>query len=257
VIRRGVIIGIGAVLLGVGVTGLALVQTGVICQLATTGPAKLAELKLPEPPAQMPQPGSGSSNPAAVPAVKAPPKAAPSQASGPTAQPRPSQPPAQMSQSGGGPSTQVGQQQRGGAESSAEPGRRSHRQGFDEKRLKTQLKSESRRYAAKPESKQLAGESNPVVIRFNFDPAKGRRLNVAQVRLGDKIRVKVKKVGQVGRRVYFTFSKKLDSPQGAILELQTMYSFDRAISRRGGGYYVIEVKIYPGNRWNIPPRSFV
>jgi hypothetical protein len=105
--------------------------------------------------------------------------------------------------------------------------------------------------------KAPARQKGPVVIRFNFDPAQGRRLDVAQVHLGDRIRVKVHRVGQVDRRVFFTFLRDLDSPQGALLELETMYSFERAAYGRGRGYYVIEVKIYPGNRWNIMPRSFV
>ena len=96
------------------------------------------------------------------------------------------------------------------------------------------------------------------MIRFKFDPARNRRLDVAQVHLGDKIRVKVRQVGYVGRRVYFTYSRSLNSPQGAVLKLETMYPFEHpVISRRYQGYYVIEVKIYPGNRWNTKPRSFV
>ena len=95
------------------------------------------------------------------------------------------------------------------------------------------------------------------MIKFKFDPELKSGLHVAQVHLGDKIRVNVHRVGQVNRRVYFTFLRALDSPQGALLELKTMSSFERVASRRAGGYYKVEVKIYPGNRWNIMPRSFV
>jgi len=96
------------------------------------------------------------------------------------------------------------------------------------------------------------------VIRFNFDPARDRGLNVAQVHSGDKIRVKWRRVGQVDSGVYFTFSRNINSPKGAVLKLKTRYSFDRPVMYRADrGYYVIEVKIYPGNRWNIKPRRFV
>jgi hypothetical protein len=99
---------------------------------------------------------------------------------------------------------------------------------------------------------------HPIVIRFTFDPERNRPFDVASVHLGDRVRVKVRQVGQVSRRVYFTFSRGLNSPRGALLELKTMYSFERpAYFREGGGYYVIQVLIYPDNRWRIMPRSLV
>jgi hypothetical protein len=70
--------------------------------------------------------------------------------------------------------------------------------------------------------------------------------------------VKVRRVGQVDRKVHFTFSRNINSPQGAVLKLETMHSFGRPVTySTDRGYYMIEVKIYPGNRWNIKPRSFV
>jgi hypothetical protein len=78
------------------------------------------------------------------------------------------------------------------------------------------------------------------------------------VHLGDRIRVYVQQVGPVDRRVYFTFSESLNSTQGAVLELETMRWFEPPVMYRPvQGYYVIEIRIYPNNRWNIPPRSFV
>jgi hypothetical protein len=134
--------------------------------------------------------------------------------------------------------------------------------------LHAHLKSISKRHAGKSQSKSYAGKSppsrresgahdGPVVIKFNFDPALKRRLDIAQVHLGDRIRVNVRRVGDVNREVYFTFQEDLDSPQGALRELKTMQPFERADYRRSRGYYTIEVKIYPGNRWNIMPRSYV
>lgn len=100
--------------------------------------------------------------------------------------------------------------------------------------------------------------AHPVVIRFTFDPARDRPFSVASVHLGDRVRVNVRQVGQVNRRVYFTYSGGLNSRHGAILELKTMYSFERPVFFRGGrGYYIIQVQIYPDNRWRIMPRSLV
>lgn len=66
--------------------------------------------------------------------------------------------------------------------------------------------SVGRRFAFSP--------TRPVVIRFTFNPARDRSFGVASVHLGDRVRVTVRQVGQVTRRVYFTFSRGLDSHQG-------------------------------------------
>ncbi|MGC9194318.1 MAG: hypothetical protein ACP5IL_02555 [Syntrophobacteraceae bacterium] len=100
--------------------------------------------------------------------------------------------------------------------------------------------------------------TRPVVITFNFDPARSRSFDVAWLHLGDRVRISVQRVGQVGRRVYFTFSGNLDSRRGARLTLKTMYSFERPVYYRGAaGYYVVRIRIYPDNRWRIRPRSLV
>jgi hypothetical protein len=99
----------------------------------------------------------------------------------------------------------------------------------------------------------------PVVIRFRLDPARNREIYVARVHSGDRIKVKVRQVGPVGRRVYFSYTSGIDSKNGAFVKATTagpaygpagFYPYQR-------GYYVIEMRIYPGNRWNIKPRSFV
>ncbi len=111
---------------------------------------------------------------------------------------------------------------------------------------------------SRPVDRDSFAPTRPVVIKFTFDPARDRPVGVASVHLGDRIRVHVQRIGDVGRRVYFTFSRGLDSRRGAVLRLRTMYSFERPVSFRGGrGYYVIQVRIYPNNRWRIMPRSLV
>jgi hypothetical protein len=257
VIKRGVIIGIGTVFLVIGLTGLGLLQTGVIYPPASTGPASLPEIK------QLEQtPGSARS-----------------QAEQAVQQPSPAQG-GQQAQSGTTPSEKPAPQEGKGSEQAKAapekaggPGPQARKEKFDENRLRALLKSEPKPNARKPESKRYAGKtepkrhaskaapantSKPVVIRFNFDPAHDRRLNVARVHLGDKIRVKVRRIGQVDRRVFLTFSESLNSTQGAVLKLLTMPAFESPVMYRPDhGYYVIEIKIYPNNRWNITPRSFV
>lgn len=238
--KRGVIIVIGSVILVVGLTGLALLQTGVIYPKASVGPVNLPEEKTLEPPSESGQQASG-------PAVQQP--AAPPRSGQELSADLGTQKPATVPQVGKGERRDQGQAQ---AEQPRIPPRSAE---IDRQRRQEAGKYESKQYANNAPPAQT---TKPVVIRFKFDPARNRGLDVAQVHLGDKIRVKVRQVGYVGRRVYFTYSRRLNSPQGAVLKLETMYPFERpVISRRYQGYYVIEVKIYPGNRWNTKPRSFV
>ena len=259
-IKHGVVIVIGSVILVVGLTGLALLQTGVICPTASIGPVNLPEVKSSEPP---PESGQQAAGPAGAPALQPAPPAGSGQ--GPSAQggqQAPSadlgtQKPAAVPQVGKGERPYQGQAQAERPRTTARSAEidRQRRQEAGKSASKRYDEYESRPYAHKSTPGQTTG---PVVIRFKFDPARKRRLDVAQVHLGDKIRVKVRQVGYVGRRVYFTYSRSLNSPQGAVLKLETMYPFERrVISRRDRGYYLIEVRIYPGNRWNTKPRSFV
>ncbi len=252
--KRGAIIVLGTVILVVGITGLALLQTGVICPRPSIGPVNLTAEGTGS---QGGSPSGEIEGPsAALHAVPPPPQAAATPSVANPAAP-PSQAAARPSEvsAAGGPGSQ--------APKSAQ---------IDRKRRQVQVKSEHKRYAKsvskrhalKSEPKRYARKATPahitkpVVIRFKFDPANDRRLDLARVHLGDKIRVKMQQVGRVDRRVYFTFSKSPDSPQGAVLMLGTMMSFEgQGIYRRNRGYYKIEVKIYPGNRWNINPRSYV
>lgn len=137
----------------------------------------------------------------------------------------------------------------------ASSGLASRKPEFNRERRQAVLKTGLRRYAGR---RAAPPPMRPVMIRFTFDPARDRPFNVASVHLGDRIKVDVRQVGQVNRRVYFTFSRGLNSRRGAVLKLRTMYSFERPVYFRGGpGYYVIQVRIYPDNRWRILPRSLV
>jgi hypothetical protein len=284
VINRGVTIGIGTVLLVVGLAGLGLLQTGVIYPPSSGESAKTLS-NVPPAVSPGPQPGVKPLEPPG-PARQSQGMADQSAGAAGSSAPAPQSGSAsaqggQQSQTGGPsaekpvPIPQVGQGERRYPQSAAPPSEfaqtrplvrphnpagvyEAHKSKIDKNRLRARHKTKSKHqavYAGKPPATR---SSRPVVIRFKFDPARYPRLDVAQVHLGDKIRMKVRSVGQVDRRVYFTFSRNLDSPQGAILELETMYSFERAVFQpRGRGHYEIEVKIYPGNRWNIMPRSFV
>ncbi len=138
----------------------------------------------------------------------------------------------------------------------------------------------------------------PISLRFSFKPGRQRDIRVARVHLGDRIVIKVRRVGRAERQIYLGFdlpgqaadrsysngermarrsravitpvrdsdqlvlkaesrfgqalSSRLDSREGAVLRLgakPARNSYDQ-------GYYDIQMKIYPGNRWNIKPRSF-
>jgi len=261
VIQRGAIIGIGTVILVIGLSGLGLLQTGVIHP---------TEVKLPEPATSQQIQGPVNQTAPAV-------EPAPQSGLGPGPQTGTNQSALQGSQPPSGdlaaekPVPQVGkgenrcpkQDQLAHFRSSplqiqrdlSQDAKTTREPKLEEKRRMANLKSDLERYARRTPQ---ANSAQPVVIKFNFDPARDRGFNVAQVHSGDKIRVKWRKVGQVNRKVYFTFSRNINSPKGAVLKLETRRSFDRpAMYRTDRGYYVIEVKLYPGNRWNIKPRSFV
>ena len=264
-IKPGAFIGIGTVILVIGLSGLGLLQTGVIHP---------TEVKSPEPATgQQPEGSVNQTAPAAAPAPQSGVEpGAQTGANLPESALQGHQPPSgdlaakepvPIPQVGKGERLYPKQDQFAHFRSSPVQIQRELSQDAnttrapkcDEKRSQAHLKSESARHACKMPP---AHRAQPVVIRFHFDPARDRGLNVAQVHSGDKIRVKWRQVGQVDRSVYFTFSKNLNSPKGAVLKLETRRSFDRPVMyRTDRGYYVIEVKIYPGNRWNIKPRSFV
>ncbi len=245
-IKRGAIIGIGTVTLVIGLTGLGLLQTGVIHPTELKSPEMAPALQSgvnPGTETTADQTGQGRQPASADLATEKPVPVPQVGNNGERRYPKQdqvAQSPPTNDQTLSGPAQ--------GAKTTRKP-------KFDEKRRQDRLKSDLKRYVR---TKPPAHTAQPVVIRFNFDPAQYRGLNVAQVHKGDKIRVKLRRVGQVDRKVYFTFSSNINSPQGAVLKLETMLSFQRpVVYRTDRGYYVIEVKIYPGNRWNIKPRSYV
>ena len=66
-IKHGVVIVIGSLILVVGLTGLALLQTGVIYPTASIGPVNLPEVKSSEP---TPESGQQAAGPAGAPALQ-------------------------------------------------------------------------------------------------------------------------------------------------------------------------------------------
>lgn len=263
-IKRGVIIGIGTVILVIGLTGLGLLQTGVIY------PTEVKSLEIAAPTGQQSQCPVDQTAQASAPAPQIgvspdtetgaePGVQGPQPPSGELA----GEKPVQVPQAGKGERRYPKQDQVAHPRSSPVQTQRELSQGPEttrelkagEKRRLAHHESESKRYAHK---RSPAHSAQPVVIRFNFDPAQDRALNVAHVHSGDKIRVKLRRVGQVDSRIYFTVSRSINSPKGAVLKVKTRYAFDQSdMYRTDRGYYVIEVTIYPGNRWNIKPRSFV
>jgi hypothetical protein len=269
VIKRSVIIGTGTVILVIGLTCLALLQTGVIYPPASIGPVNLAEVKSPEPAAESGQQAPGTPN-----APSQPPALSPESGGGPSAQGGLQQPPAGIEAQKPIPVPQVGKGERRYPGQLGQPQTTPKSAEIDKKRRQTAEGLESKHYAHKYESERhahkyeserharktaAASAKKPVVIKLRFDPARNRQINVARVHKGDKIKMKVRRVGHVDRRIYLTYGKKLDSEQGAVLKLGTKYSaYQRSRHYPNDrGYYVIEMRIYPGNRWNIKPRSFV
>ncbi len=267
-IKHGAILGIGTVILVIGLTGLGLLQTGVI---------NPTEVKLPEPPPASSQQCPGAADQIAPATVPAPPSGAgagtqsgaalterPAQGQQPRSGNLAAEKPVPVPHVGSGERRypkpdQVAKRRPSSVKLNRElsQGAKTYRKsGKDEKRKPAHRKSGPGRYAHKTSP---ARSHQPVVIKFTFDPTQDHGLNVAQVHSGDKIKVKLRRVGPVDRRVYFTFSRDINSPQGGVLELKTAGSAEGpAIYRTAdAGYYVVEVKIYPGNRWNIKPRRFV
>ncbi len=256
-IKHGAAIGIGTVLLVFGLGGLALLHTGEICPRPSIGPVPHIETKTgnletrnrdpevkPPGPAlqktQVPSPRAGESSPLSQ-GVK--PQTSQDQGR-PKAVPVP--------QLGKGERRYPGQDQPAQRLSVPEG------PGTFEKREVPGRVPEPESYAGRTGAllNGPASGMQPVVIRFRLDPAHDREIYVARVHSGDKIKVKVRRVGPVGRRVYFTYTNGIDSEQGALVKAVATYNA-AGLYPYERGYYVIEMRIYPGNRWNIKPRSFV
>ena len=314
-IRRNAVIGIGFVFLVIGLAGLVLLQTEVIYPPASKGQIGSIEA----------EPG-GSSGQAGLERRKLPgPPESPNQTPEPAGQTDQSQPPASQSREGlPTPSTNADTAGESGAmiphpaereggeqpPSSALPGTEkpipAPQAGTGESLYSRQdqpgqpgTTSRGTEATRKPSPKAL----EPVVIRFRFDPAAKREINVARVHFGDSVSVKVRRFGQADLRLYLAFAvpnivqtrawqgwsagtrrevtapildtdrisltadgyfgtaltKELDSKEGAVLKLGADYPPGRGslFQPPRQGSYEIEIRIYPGNRWNIRPRSLV
>ncbi|MHC1727731.1 MAG: hypothetical protein AB9866_17305 [Syntrophobacteraceae bacterium] len=216
--KRGAIIGFGTVLLVLGLTGLALLQTGVISP-PSSSPGRTLELQTPEQQSGAPGPQASAGG-----KLPPPPQATPS----PPPEPSVSGPQSTAQEQSAGkpvPAPKVGKGMRvyPRQDQPEPPVVKEKRQA---KGKQSGRSVESRQYAGKG-SKSIAGSKQyarkgtgsierrttaaaggrqPTVVRFKFDPARGRELNVAQVHFGDRVVVKVRRVGQAENQVYLTFT---------------------------------------------------
>ena len=331
-VKRSAVMGIGFVFLVIGLAGLALLQTTVVYRPESKGQFGLVDVKPPGPSQE------GPGTPAGLELRQLP---EPSDSIKQTPEPGSQTEQVPAPQSGEGPRTPSAAVHTDGAPGAINP--RSAGNGVDEQRLTSgdqaaekaisvpQAGKGERRYpeqgqaglqgTAKPgagttRNPSLAGSKarlhpspealQPVVIRFHFDPAERREINVARVHFGDSISVRVRRFGQSELGLHLTFAvpdtletgawrgwsagsrrafvapiqdvdridltadgdlgvaltRKLDSKEGAVLKLGADYPRGQNLDApRGGparrGRYEIEMRIYPGNRWNIKPKGLV
>jgi len=258
--KRSAVFGIGTLLMVIGFGGLALLRMGVVCPRQVLGPA--TELKLPE---AAPQDSTQMTQPAAQDENAAP--------SGRTGQPpasaglKPDEP-ISVPHLGGKErrypaESQVEQQQTTGKDSLTGDvlGHNSRNTGPEPEAVKPDSKSRAEDTRSKSHAFNMyhPPEKKPVVVTFRFDPVRDRELYVARVHSGDRISMNVKRVGRADGRVYLTYTRNPDTREGALLKVRARLPIYRnaGYPAYDGGYYLIQMKIYPGNRWNIKPRSFV
>lgn len=259
-IKRGVVIGIGTVLLVAGLGGIALLQTGVInptqpilLENTSVGNQQAAPPESVQPQAQAPETAtpsdtnqtttyndSGSQKPVETPRVGNGERRYPFDKG--MEQPKPS------------PRNWAGTQKR-------HPGA-IHKSQIDKYARRHEIrKVKSRSYATRSKSERRAGTASrgPLVIRLRYSPSADRDLYIARVHLGDRVKVNVQRVGAPEGRLYFTYTNGLNSKAGALVKVGVAHPYyvRAGYNPYESGYYMIEVKIYPGNRWNIRPRSFV
>jgi hypothetical protein len=281
--KRGAVIGVGTVLLVIGLGGLTLLQTGVIYPPGSSQLVNSTEARSPVPVPKSAQPlQSAVQAPSSLEARRAVP--APQSGAGERrypAQDRLEQLRKSLKASEG--SGVEGQSARKtDSKSYAQKAQNKHQARKTHAKSNTSTKKSKslardahpgKKQARKGQSKSYAnGKSKslaskayrasgmkPVVVEFKFDPVRDRELYVARVHAGDKIKVNVKRVGNANGRVYLAYSKNPDSKEGALVKVGARSPTNRSAGYRPGehGYYVIEMKIYTGKRWNIKPRSFV
>ncbi len=225
--RRGFFIGTGTLLLVIGLTGLALLQTSMFDTLVGRGAREQLEFPQPGPSGQVPGPSGQSRLEGKIPAPSSrqttpAPQAGPPQA----AMPQPGAPADNLASQPGGRPTEV----------SPRPDETLPRDGTGTEpytQIPPVLKGE-RRYPGQTEispptkstpgtgsrtgpnvaesgrgdhiSRQNIPESRqPVTIRFAFDPEHGRDVKVARVHFGDRVVIKVRRFGPGDRQIYLGF----------------------------------------------------
>ncbi len=288
--RHRFFISFGVFLLTLGLAGMALVQTGVIFKTAKGRPDSLFESKAPE------QPSESGGQQLAAPG----PEERPVQQGNDSAIKTPQQQSPQVSRNdkpvpvpGIGSGNRTYPRQLGQSEMSQKPLPDTN---YAARSLDSNSMSSRQRKDAVSEQKKSRKDNTaqPVVIRIRYNPARTSEIRVARVHFGDRVVLKIRRIGNAERQIYLTFSlpdgyasnrrvsrfaavitpvndndqlsltaqrdfgpdltEKLDSKKGAVLKLGSRES---SFSRYDRGYYEIEMKIYPGNRWNIRPRSFI
>ncbi len=292
--RHGIYIGLGTVFLTFGIAGLALVQTGVINP--GPGPARLEllpEAKAPEAPvAPSVQPAPETTKPAPDKQAQAPVQPAPG-------------PQEQAPQASGNekpiPVPKVGSGNRAyPKEQQVEPpviNQKTPPKATKEK-IRTAESKRRESYSARVTTNPgTTSSEQPVVLRLRFDPARDREISVARVHLGDRVAVRVHRVGESDSRVYLTFNLPGNrdkwnhygrvSRSGAVRTpvrdddqvtltaedefggglTKMLDSRDGAVLKVGTknsrylrsdrGYLEVEMKIYSANRWNIKPRGLL
>lgn len=303
--KRALILGSGVILLGFGVTGLALMHTGLIYNPSNSGSLSLLEEKLPDASPDSSQQASldGIMTPQAE-SSTLPGRQSPN--SERSAQNREDD---QLTNKKAVPVPQVGKGLR------RFPNQNQIAQPPVSKK-KPQMKAErktrgvdSRGLTAKAGASKVrtskAGTSNKQVltVRFSFDPGRNKQIKVARVHAGDRVAIKIRRVGRPDSRLYLAFntyeesmprlydygrgagtvitpvrdddlltlaasrqfgpelSRRLDTRQGAVLELGTGYHHYRnpffQQARYEQGRFEVEIKIYADNKWNIKPRSYL
>lgn len=295
--RHGIYIGLGTVFLTLGIAGLAMVQTGVI----NPGPGRarlelLPEAKAPEvstAPSGQPAPEQSTSAPDKLAQAPVQPAPGPQQ---PAPQPPGNEKPIPVPKVGSGNRVYPREQQ-------VEPpviNQKTPPKAAKEKVRIAESKQNVRResYSARPTTNLSTPSSEqPVVVRFRFDPARDREVSVARVHLGDRVAVRVHRVGESDSRVYLTFNLPGNSDKwnyyghksrsGAVRTpvrdddqvtltaedefggglTRMLDSRDGAVlkvgtknsrySRYDRSYLEVEMRIYSANRWNIKPRGLL
>ncbi len=220
--KSNAVMGAGFVLLAIGLAGLALLQTSLFYRPASEAPLGLSDGKPPGPS----QEGHGSRaalERKQVPELPDSIKKAPGPGQVPAPQPvegPPAPSPADRAEAASG---QVNRRPAGNAvgEQEQKPGDLSTEKpipvpqaGNGERRYPQQGQAE-RQGTAKPGVDTARNPSadgsktlrpSPVVLRFNFDPAEKREIDVARVHLGDSISVKVRRFGQADLSIHLAFA---------------------------------------------------